>query len=431
MAQLNYYSLLKYSGIMAFILFTFSCKKDDIETKTENIEWMRVLQDTLEFSTDDATYEVRNGKVITDSYDNIYVYYYSLSSGNTIVSKHNREGSLIWKKAFDNCKPLDMARLNDGNILLAVSVSGQKPNYLTLYSIQPDGNTDTRSDTLKNLFYSCAEIENANIYPTAGSSFVISGVWNSFVSGSNFAFSSSEVFIARHSELQVKDWIQYLPFVCFNCPYTVVWPDGIKTGSSVAPISNGQYLFKFSTYSDGSNAPEGSNTLTGLLNADGAPDTSFVYNSGKYARYGNTLMQDYSGGYVSYYSTPREGAIVSQGVTAGFLRIGQDGKIKDTIPVAIPNNYRIVSCTKNAEGFLATAYKTGVANGGSDYSAAHTLFLRGGNDWTVTERFTLQQFYSDYFFSHASVTGGGMVSMGRIQSLDGPVNKLMLIKWKK
>ena len=324
-----------------------------------------------------------------------------------------------------------MARLNNGKILLAVSVSNEIPNFLTLYSIQSDGNTESVKDTLKNLFYSCKVINNATIFPAQGNSFVISGTWIGYAAGSNFSFESSEVFVVRHSELMVKDWSQYVTSFCFTCPYQVVWPDGDKDGSSIAQTSNGKYLFQFNTNSDGSLAPEGRNILTGILASDGIPDTSFIYNSGKYNRYSNGFMTDSNGDFISYYSSPREGVNFSQAVPAGFLRIGQDAEIKDTIPLNIPNNYKIISCTKGATGFLLTAYKAGVANGGSDYSASHTLFLRGGNDWNVAERFTLQQFYSDFFFSHAPVSDGSFISMGRIQSFDGPVNKLMLIKWKK
>lgn len=424
------WTLLKYAVIACIVLFTFSCKKEELKSNSDSIEWIRVLQDTLNYSTEEPSSLGRNGKVITDSNGNIYVYYYSANPEQTVVSKYDQNGSPVWKKTFDNCKPLDMARLNNGNLLLAVSITGQKPNYLTLYSIQNDGITESRNDTIKNLFWSCAEIENATIYPTEGSSFVISGVWNSYVSGSNFAGASSEVFIVSHSQLQVKDWIQYLS-ICFNCPYSVVWPAGNKTGSSVAKLNNGKYLFQFSTYSDGINGAPGSNSLTGLLNSAGVADTSFIYNAGIYNRYGSGFMQDYFGDYISYYSAPRYGGNISQAIPAGFLRIGQNGQINDTIPVSIPSDYSIVSCTKGSSGFMLTAYKAGVANGGSDYSAERTLFLRGGMDWNATERFTLQQFYSDYFFSHAPTSDGSFISMGRIQSFDGPVNKLMLIKWKK
>jgi hypothetical protein len=431
MSNFKYWTLLKHISVACLILFTFSCKKDDLNTSTGNVEWMRVLQDTLNFSTDDPLNMARNGKVVTDSEDNIYIYYYSKNPEQTVVGKYDPEGVLIWKKTFGNSQPLDMARLNNGNILLAVSETNEFPNYLTLHSIQSDGNTETVKDTLKDLFYTCLEIANVSISPLQGSSFVISGVWTGVLVGSNVTFTNSEVFVVKHNQLTVKEWIQYLPFICFNCPYTVVWPAGDKDGSSVALTSNGKFLFQFNTNSDGSSGPEGRNILTGLITSDGAADTSFMYNAGKYNRYGNGFMKDGNGDFINYYSSPREGVNLSQAVPAGFLRIGQDAQIKDTIPLSIPNNYRIVSCTQGPAGFLLTAYRGGVANGGSDYSAAHTLFLRGGNDWSVTESFTLQQFYSDYFFSHASAADGSFISMGRIQSFDGPVNKLMLIKWKR
>jgi hypothetical protein len=430
MLQKNKWSFLQYAAISCLACFTLSCQKEEFNNYSGNVEWIRVLQDTLTYSTDDPFYTGRNGKVITDSYDNYYVYYYSKNPEQTVVIKYNRAGELQWQKTINNCKPLDMARLNDGSILLAVSLSNQVPNYLTLYSINTDGTMSTKSDTLKNLFWVSEEVLNATISPTEGSGFVISGVWNGFVSGSNFAASSNEVFVVKHSQLQIRDWTQYLSSFCFTCPYVPTWPSGDRNGSSVIQTNNGQYVVQFGTYSDGSTAPAGSNLLTALLNPDGNADTSFMYNSVIYNRYGSGLFRDNTGNFISYYSSPREGINFSQTVPAGFLRIGQDSEVKDTIPLSIPKDYRIVSCAKGSAGFLLTAYKAGVANGGSDYSAERTLFLRGGNDWLATDQFTLQQFYSDFFFSHAPVSGGGFISMGRIQSFDGPVNKLVLIKWK-
>ena len=187
MFKKKYLTLLWYTGFACLILFTFSCKKEDLTNNTDNIQWMRVLEDTLTYSTDDANYLGRNGKVVTGSDDNIYVYYYSKDHDQTVLRKYDPEGAPVWKKTFDNCKPLDMARLNDGNILLAVSISNQVPNFLTLYSIQSNGDFENRSDTIKNFIWSCAEILNTTIYPTEGSRFVISGVWNSYIGGANFS----------------------------------------------------------------------------------------------------------------------------------------------------------------------------------------------------------------------------------------------------
>ncbi len=426
----NKWSFLQFAAISCLACFTLSCQKEEFNNYSDKVEWIRVLQDTLEYSTDDPFFTGRNGKVITDAFNNIYVYYYLKNPEQTVIKKYNPEGEIIWGKTINNCKPLDMSQLNDGSILLAGSLSNQIPNFLTLYSIQTDGNMSSKSDTLKNLFWSCAEVLNATISPVDVSGFIISGVWAAYIGGSNGAASGNEVFVVKHSELQVRNWTQYLSSFCFTCPYVPTWPSGDRNGSSVVQTGNGEYVVQFGTYSDGSSAPAGSNLLTALLNSNGNADTSFAYDAPVYNRYGNGLLKDASGDFISYYSSPREGINLSQAIPAGFLRIGQDSEIKDTIPLSIPKDYRIVSCTKGSAGFLMTAYKAGVANGGSDFSAERTLFLRGGNDWQATDQFTLQQFYSDFFFSHAPASDGGYISMGRIQSFDGPVNKLVLIKWK-
>lgn len=421
---------LKYAGFACLILFTFSCKKEDtISTASEKIEWTRVLEDTLAFSTDDEKYLGTNGKVITDPDDNIYVYYYSKDMNQAVVRKFDALGTPVWKKVFDNCKPLDMVRLTDGSIILATSVSNQVPNDLTLYSIGTDGSIQTTSDKIKNFIFSSSEVMSASISPMPDNSFIISGVWNAFISGSNTSGTDTRIYIIKHKQFNLKEWSQYLAF-CFTCPYTVPLPLYPSGASSVTQTSNGEYVFQFAYNTDANGDPAGHSILTGHLDTNGIADTSFIYNTGIYNRYCNGFIQDYFGDYMYHYSSPREGGYSSQAVPAGFLRIGQDAQIKDTIPISIPNDYRIAACTRGASGFLLTAYKMGVAGGGSDFSAAHTLFLRGGSDWRTTEKFTLQQFYSDYFFSHAPTSDGSFISMGRIQSFNGPVNKLILIKWE-
>jgi hypothetical protein len=421
----------KYMAITFLIIFAFSCKKEDsISNSAEKIQWIRVLEDSITYSTDDEKYLGTNGKVITDPDDNIYTYYYSKNLDQAIVSKYDPLGTPVWKKTFDNCRPLDMVLRIDGSLLLAASLTGTVPNFLTLYSIQTNGSIETKNDTIRDFFFSCAEVLNANIFSMPDNSFIISGVWNSFISGASFSGTDVRLFIVKHSQLQIREWSQLFGF-CFTCPYTVTLPGGGPAGaSSVAPTNNGQYVFQFDFNGDSNYPSTGRSILTGILNTNGSADTSFIFNTGLYNRYGNGFIQDYGGDYIFHYSSPTVFGNASQSVPAGFLRIGQDALIQDTVPIPIPNDHRIASFTKGTSGFMATAYKGGVSGGGSDFSAAHTMFLRGGSDWRVTEKFTLQQFYSDYFFSNAPTSEGGFISMGRIQSFNGPVNKLVLVKWK-
>jgi hypothetical protein len=420
----------KFSALTCLVLFAFSCKKEtEISTATASIEWTRVLQDTITFSSDDDLYLGRNGKVITDPADNMYVYYYASDRDQAIVGKYDPEGTLLWKKTFESCKPLDMARRPDGTLILAASLTGQVPNFLTLYSIKTDGTVEAKNDTLKDVIYSSSEIVNATISPMEDNSIVVSGVWKTYIAGSNFNSFGTSQFVFKNTPSLINEWAQYFGF-CFTCPYTPNVPGRAVGTSAVALTTGGQYLVQFDRDADSNGDPSGHSLLTVLLNAGGIPDTSFNYNTSIYNRYVNGFMKDYGEGYISLYSSPRVGGQSSQAVPAAFLRIGEDARVHDTIPVSIPKDYRIVSCARGASGFMLSAYKAGAANGAVDFSGGHTLFLKGGSNWYATESFTLQEFYSDYFFSHAPVSNGSFVSMGRIQSFDGPVNKLMLIKWK-
>ena len=62
MSKNRYWTLFKHACVFCLILFTFSCKKDDLNTSTGNVEWIRVLQDTLNYSTDDPINAGKNGK---------------------------------------------------------------------------------------------------------------------------------------------------------------------------------------------------------------------------------------------------------------------------------------------------------------------------------------------------------------------------------
>ena len=420
----------KAGGLACLVLVAASCRKEaEVSTASESIQWIRVMEDTLTFSSENQINLGLNGKVVADPDDNLYAYYYASDLDRSVVCKYDPEGTPVWKKTFDNCKPLDMTLMPDGSLILAVSRTGTLPNFLTLYSVKPNGTVETKNDTLKNLFYSSAEVLSASLLPLADNSLMVSGSWKTYISGSNFASTDTQLFIFKHNPSLIKEWVQFLSF-CFTCPYVVNLPGRTDGTSAVAQTAGGEYVFQFGFHPTSNSGVNSRDMLTGLLTAGGVADTSFQYTTSAYNRYGNGFLPDFTGDYVSYYSAPRPGGFSSQTVPAGFLRIGQDAEVHDTVPIPIPNDYRVVSCARGSSGFLLSAYKLGVANGASDYSGEHTLFLMGGSDWRATKKFILQEFYSDYFFSHAPVSDGGFVSMGRIQSFNGPVNKLLLIKWK-
>ncbi|HNS11063.1 MAG TPA: hypothetical protein PKM97_00510 [Bacteroidia bacterium] len=423
------------------IAFVSSCKKEETLSKdSDRIQWIRVLEDEIKFSTDDEFYEGKNGKVITDPEDNIYIYYYNKDEDKTVVKKYDPQGVLLWQKNFDDCSPLDMIRLNDGSLILAASLTNTLPNFLTLYSIKTNGTVEATNDTLKDFIYASSKVLNATLFATADNGVAVTGIWNGFVSGSNATGTSTKLFIVKNNADLTRAWSQYFGFTFPPGPIQLV---GTPRGtSSITETNNGQFLVHFGMEDVGDWVDSTTySLLSALVNSDGTQDTSYSYltgyrvksnghTGGQINRNSKVLMRDFSGDFITHYSLGQTIAGSVNSKSAAFLRVGQNALVTDTIPLKLPPGYRIANCVRSASGFMMTAYKIGVASGTNDYSAAQTLFLTGGTDWQVTSRFSLQQFYSDFFFSSVASSDGGFVSMGRIQSFNGPTNKLTLIKWK-
>jgi hypothetical protein len=51
-----------------------ACKREDSVPAINKPDWLRVLSDTIFSSTDDEIYQGRNGKILSDSSDNLYLY---------------------------------------------------------------------------------------------------------------------------------------------------------------------------------------------------------------------------------------------------------------------------------------------------------------------------------------------------------------------
>lgn len=422
--------------ILPILIFSlYSCSKEEFTNNNPvNIQWMKVLSDSVILSSDDEMFQGRNGKVLTDRNDNIYCYLLGVNPSRTIVKKFNPSGELSSIFEFQNCEPADMNILEDGTIVLAVRLSSLLPQGLVLYYIRQDGSVDSLVTQVQSA-YSSLGISNAYICPLTDNGLIISGSFQQqkFTNGSieNIGF-----VLKVSSGMQVTNKV--------NVSDENLGPSftgGYFGQNSVVSTNSGNYVFQFGisrnqAYQDSI----GYGLLTGTLNYAGDLDT-FYFNhtgyevrstgnrNGFYNRYCNGLMSDNSN-LIYHYSSPMVLADPKPAVPNGFLRIDDDAKIMDTIPLSLPAGYRIVSCTRGSGRFLMIAYRTGVVSGTNDYSAYHTLFLTGDGNWQPTSTFTLQEFYSDFFHSAAPTSDGGYIIMGKIQSFNGEANKLVLIKWK-
>ena len=418
--------------MMCFVLaFVFSCKKENtVISSSGQTQWMRVLTDTISSSTDDELYPGENGKVLTNNADEIFLYYYVRALSQTVLMKCDANGNAVWKKVFGNFIPCDMVLLNEGSIV----ISGTMANKATMpwnkvYAIRPAGKIDS-------LYFSPAYYANMK----------------SSVNSTLYALPDNSIILSGAFDAMNAPPSLYPCFVKISPSFTIQWRTNVYTGfifpapinygqSSIIPTGNNQFLFQFAQ-----SVPENFvdscyfGLKTGLLNANGSlasltenPSGYFISSTGQKSgtqnRYCNGLMHDGNGDIIYHYSSPRIFGNTPK-VPSGFLRIGSDAKIKDTIPIPLPNGYRIVSCVQNNGDFLMTAYKTGAMQGTNDFSAEHTLFLTGGSNWQTTNTFTFQNFYADFFPSAAPTKDGGFIIMGKIQSFNGPTNKLILIKWK-
>ncbi len=410
----------------------FSCKKEnDVNNSSGQMQWMHVLTDTITSSTDDELYQGENGKVVTNSDDEIFLYYYVRERKQTVVMKCNANGITVWKKVFGNFVPCDMVLLNNGSIVISGTLPDKSINsWNKLYAIRPAGNIDSIYFSPAYYFNMKSSI-NSTLYALPDNSIIFSGAFDALNAPPS----------------------HYPSFVKISPSFTIEWRTNIYTGFNIPPpiyfgqnsiiqTNNNQFLFQFAQ-----SVPENYvdscyfSLKTGLLNANGSiaylkenPTGYFITSTGQKSgtqnRYCNGLMHDGNGDIIYHYSSPRIFGNASPKIPAGFLRIGSDASIKDTIPIPLPNGYRIVSCVQNNGRFLMTAYKTGGMQGANDFSAGHTLFLTGGSDWQTTNTFTFQNFYADFFTSAAPTSDGGFIIMGKIQSFNGPSNKLVLIKWR-
>lgn len=430
---------MKIHFVLLLMILTacFSCKTEENISIENDVEWIRVFEDTISKSTDDEMYQGQNGKVLTDKLDNIYLYYLNSESKQSVVIKYDPKGNLIWKKIFPDCEPLDMVLLSDGSIILAVRFDPLLPTGLVLYAIRTNGTIEAYPTIIKTSV-SPVSIENAILYAMPDNSLLISG---SFFDAGGNSLVHSGYMLKTSSALSNVQWrsaIDLTTLIFSNYPWLL-----LNFGqNSIVPTANNQYLFQFAI----SNANLGIDSVnyglvTGLLNSNGALDTMYFLKTGHNVaafgrgdgysnRYCNGLYRENTNSTIFHYSSPKIYGGQPPEIPNGFFRIGNDAKMQDTVPISLPNDYRIVSFIPGNGRFLMMAYKTGIVSGTDNYNANHTLFLTGDGSWQVTKTFTLQEFYADFLPSAAPTSDGGFIIMGKIQGFNNPVNKLMLFKLK-
>ena len=429
--------LQRLFSILLLTVVISSCKKESINT-TESAVWIKVLEDSTITSTDEEVYGGQNGKVITDDDDNIYLYFYSNNLQQTTVMQCSPTGNPVWRKTLNGFVGMDIIRLNDGSVVVAGTNPTISNKELQLHAFRMNGTVETLKFDLGGLNLNPQRVENANMAALLDNSIMISACYY-YSFGNNFY----SYCFAKISPAFLLKWTSKL-----NNPYMPSF--GIFgpsfTQNSILPISNNRFLFQYAVSQDPAIVTAGSFGIsTGILRDEAAPDTQYVdtafyYKSGTYSqsaggntgvqnRYTNGLLADGSGGFIHHYSCPQIlGGYPS--IPAGFIRIGADATINDTIPIPLSNDYRIISCNLNQGRFLMTAYKSEVLSGTPDFNAYRTLFLTGGMDLNTTKTFSLQNFYSDFFSSIAPTKDGGFIIFGKIQSFNGSSNKVVLVKWK-
>lgn len=433
------YSLILFSSIA--ILLLNGCKKEDQNIpKSDDIEWMHVIDENITGATENDIFMGQNGKILTDKNDNIYLFYYSAMKRQTVVIKCDSQGKQVWRKTIDNGFPMDMELLENGTVVVALR---DMPGYEQIFNIaelKEDGNTIIHPVIQTNSGGS-AGVLNANMIVMPNQNIVISGVYlASFLVG--FPYDQVGFFLNLDQGFQ-KTW----NFITsFNGFFTGLNYEVAFEQNSIIPTSNGKFITQLSYKT---NQIQGDSLSFGLATALVNPDSlnsdfNFVYQtgyliqsngkkSGYYNQYANELIPDGTGGAVYHYSGPvslTTNLPANVSVPNGFIRLNNHSEITDTIPIPLPEGYRILSCTKNTNQFLMTAYKIGGVSGSGDYRANQTLFLVGDGNYQTVSKFTFQEFYSDFFPSSAPASDGGFYLMGKIQSFNGPTNKLILIKWK-
>lgn len=441
---MNFEKLIIKKKVLVIAIFlvafsTNSCKKDSaISTAGEQIEWMHVLDENISGLTEDDTFLGQNGKVLTDSEDNIYLYYYSEFPKQAVVMKCNSQGAPVWKKTFPDCIPMDMVRRSDGSIVLAVRDLPGYEQIFVLYLIRPDRNVD-QHPVIPVSSGGSGGVLNANMYVMPDDGLIISGVYlESLLVGWPL---EQETFVVKLNSSLLKEWDVKTSFNISGQQSSPVYEQ-----NSIVPIPGNKYLVEFSFKGNKIQADSVSlGIFRGVIDADSVKYQYYAFDqtgyevqssgtrSGFYNQYGGRLLEDGLGEWIYHYSGPvslTTGLPGGSTISNGFIRIGNDGVIKDTIPLSLPNGYRILSCTKGKGNFLLTAYKIGTVDVTNDYSAFQTLFLTGNSAWQSNKSFSFQEFYSDFFPSTAALNDGGFILMGKIQSFSGPNNKLVLIKWK-
>lgn len=423
--------------LLIMFLAVTSCKKEENSSVKNDVEWIRVFEDTISKSTDDEMYQGLNGKVITDKLDNIYLYYLNSTKKQSVVIKYDPKGNLIWKKIFPDCEPMDMVMMGDGSIILAVRFDPAMPAGLVLYAIRSN-NTIEKFPTSIRSNGSAISIENATLYTMPDNSLLISG---SFLDAGGSSLVHSGYMLKTSSVLSNVAWRSAIDFsTLITLNYS--WLNLNFGQNSIVPTASNQYLFQYAI-SDANLGIDSVNygLVTGLLNSNGTLDTMYFLKTGHHVadfgrgagysnRYCNGLYRENMNSTIFHFSSPKIYSAQSPVIPNGFIRIGNDAKMQDTIPIPLPKGYRIVSCIPGNGRFLMMAHKTRIVSGTDDFSANHTLFLIGDGSWQVTKTFTLQEYYADLFPSAAPTSDKGFVVMGKIQSFNGTSNKLVLMKLK-
>ena len=411
-----------------------------IDDYTFDFDWMHVYDDTIPSSSDDEAFQGRNGKVLTDREDNIYVYYFKNNPNQAVVLKYNPLGIVVWKRTIENCEPMDMVLMPDGNLLLATRLSALLPWGMVVYKISPVGETDSTEISIQALTTTIPwEIRNATIYPQDDNTLLISGsmVHQYFI---NVAPTTSG-FVIKLSQFLTEEWGLILNNYSIPAYSGVLGNNTTFNQNSIIRTNANKFLMEFSfskakPYED--SIPFG--LVRGLLNPDGKLDTLYIDNTGYLIQsngrrhgfinhYCNGLLKD--GGKTWFnYSTTEIMTTPGPAIKNAIIEIDDDAKIIDTIPVVLPSGYKIVCYKINKGSFFMTAYKAGIASGTSDFGANQTLFITGDRHWNAARTFTLQKFYSDFFPSIAQTSDGGFICMGKIQSFNNNVNKLVLFKYK-
>jgi hypothetical protein len=436
-------------GVVLFAFILNGCSKDEAEVAIESqIEWMRVLDENVSGNTETDESLGQNGKVITDQQGNIYLYYFEDLSRTAVVVKCDPEGTILWKKTFPDCVPMDMARRSDGDMVLAVRDLPGLADRLVIYVLKESGQV-LQLPIIHTPIGGSSTVLNCNMYVMPDNSIVMTGAYMaSFLVGSP---ESQNGFVLKLDQSYQKTW--NLGGI-FNLSLAVGSNSALEQ-NSVIPYQQGKFLIQFSVSTDPVQSDSvGFGYVTaivdpdiGVINQDSAGvDTSiftftgyYVQSSGKrggyYNRYANDLIPLGNGEAMHHFSAPVSlipGLPANTPVPNGFFKIASDGTtLKDTVPIPLPNGYRLLSCSFSGSRFMATAYEVGAINVGSDFSANQTLFLVGDANFQTMHSFRFQDFNADLFTSTIPLDDGGFLIMGKIQSFNGPNNKLVLIKWKE